>query len=477
MVVNDAAPRRIVVVGGGITGLTAAYRLAEAAKKDATLVVDLIESNDRLGGKIVTHRVGGFLVEGGPDTWLARKPEAAALCKELGLGEQLIPTNPARRRAFVSRRGKLHQLPEGMSGLVPSRIGPLFFSGVLSPLGRLRAAWEPFVRGSTNDAEESVASFVTRRMGREAYDYLVEPLVCGLSGGDGEKLSVDANLPDLKELEREHGSVLRGMRRARRASKGEVGEYPTPFISLKGGLQELVDALEQPVSERVNVLTYTDVVTARRVDRTLLLDLSNGETITATAVILATPSYAAADLLEEINPDLAESLRTIPFVSNAAVSLGFREADVPRRLNGYGYVVPRKEGRLALACSWATSKLPERAPEGCVLLRVFLGRTGQEIDDATADNDLLDWALEELKSVLGVSERPMFARVFRYPRSMPQYTLGHLDRVDGIEGLAGQTPGVFLAGNSYRGVGISDCIRSGQKAAFAALRYLEEIAC
>ncbi len=479
---TDNASRDVVVVGGGITGLTAAYRLAEAVGKDAKLRVDLIESDQRLGGKIVTHRVDGFLVEGGPDTWLARKPEAAALCKELGLEEQIIPTNPETRGAFVSRSGKLHKLPEGMSGLIPSRIAPLFFSSMLSPLGRLRAAGEWFVPRREGEMDETVAGFVRRRLGSEAYDYLIEPLLCGIYGGDGDQLSLDAVAPDLKAMEQEHGSILRGMRLSRRGSVQEVPPYPTPFISLESGMQELVDALERPLGDRVRVLLYTDVVGFRRVGDEggggggggFTLELSNGESITTAAAILATPANVAANLVDSVNADLAANLRSIPFVSNAAVSLGFRQADVPRDLNGYGYVVPRRVGSQTLACSWATSKLPGRAPAGHVLTRVFLGRSGQDIADATADDELIDLARAELQSTLGVVQQPVFARVDRYSQGMPQYTLGHLERVDRIEKLASETPGVFLAGNSYRGVGISDCIRSGRKAAFAALRYLGE---
>ncbi len=480
---TDNAQRDVVVVGGGITGLTAAYHLAEAVGTDARLQVDLLESDQRLGGKIVTHRVDGFLVEGGPDTWLARKPEAAALCKELGLEKKIIPTNLETRGAFVSRRGKLHKLPEGMSGLVPSRIAPLLFSSMLSPLGRLRAAGEWFVPRREAETEESVAGFVRRRLGNEAYDYLVEPLLCGIYGGDGDQLSLDAVAPNLKDMEQEHGSVLRGMRHSRRASENGISQYPTPFISLESGMQELVDAIERPLGDRVRVLLYTDVVGFRRVGSRggggggggLALELSNGESILTAAAILATPANVAANLVDSVNADLAANLRSIPFVSNAAVSLGFREAEVPRDLNGYGYVVPRREGSSTLACSWATSKLPGRAPAGHVLTRVFFGRSGQEVDDGTSDSELIDLARTELQSTLGVVQKPVFARVDRYPQGMPQYTLGHLDRVDRIEKLASKTPGVFLAGNSYRGVGISDCIRSGQKAAFAALRYLEEI--
>lgn len=464
-----------MVVGGGITGLSAAYRLAQAVEKDAKLMVDLVEGGDRLGGKILTERIDGFLVEGGPDTWLARKPEAAALCRELGLEDHLIPTNQEHRRAYVSRGARLHRLPEGMSGLVPSRITPLFLSGVLTPAGKLRAACEPFVRRQTAETEESVAAFIRRRLGREAYDYLVEPLVCGISGGDGEQLSLEAIIPPLKDMEQEYGSILRGMRLSRKAAANELAKYPTPFISLRGGVQELVDALVRRLADKVNVMLHTDATALRRRDGGLTVDLSTGESITASGIVVATPAYAAAGLLDDVNAELAEALRGIPFVSNAAVCLAFREEDVARRLNGYGYVVPRREGRLALACTWMTSKLPDRAPQGRVLLRIFLGGAGREIDHDTADDDLVDTACREIRQTMGITAQPALTRVYRHPRSMPQYTLGHLDRVTRIEELAGRTRGVYLAGNSYRGVGISDCIRSGQKAAFAVLRHLEDV--
>lgn len=465
---------RVVVVGGGITGLTAAYRLAQAGAGDAKLEIDLVERSDRLGGKIFTEHIDNFLVEGGPDTFLTRKPEAIALCNELGLGDRLIPTNPALRRSFVSRRGKLHQLPEGMSGFVPSRLGPLFWSGVLSLGGKLRAASELFVPRYTGDAEESVAAFVRRRLGHEAYDRLVEPLLCGIHAGDGEQLSILAVAPILRDMEEQHGSVLRGLRLATKAAAGEVKKFPTPFVSLAGGLQELIGALERNLGT-VRVRTGLQAIAARRNEGTLVFQLSNGEEIQATAAIFATPSFATADLLQTINPTASRDLRKIRFVSNAAVTMGFRTRDVTRALNGYGYVVPRRDNTMVLACSWASSKLPNRAPGGNVLVRVFLGRDGQEVDDTQSDDALIQTARNEVRTVLGASTDPVFARLFRYPQAMPQYTLGHLDRLAQIDRALEATPGVFLAGNSYRGAGIPDCIRSGQQAASNTLRYLEGV--
>ncbi len=468
--------RRVAVVGGGITGLAAAFRLAEAAEKDAKLFIWLLEASDRLGGTIVTERVDGFLVEGGPDTFLVRKPEGIALCKELGLEDRLISTNRERRRSFVSHGGRLHELPEGMSGLVPTRIGPLFRSSVLSLLGKLRAAAEPFVkrRPAEDDTEESVASFVRRRLGREAYEYLIEPLLCGIYAGDGEQLSLAATSPILKDMEEEHGSILRGLRLSSKAAAAELTRYPTPFVSLAGGMQELVDALAHRLGP-VNVHASASAAGIRRDQDGFRIDLDTGEAVTVAAVILATPPHVAADLLEPLNGDAAALLRQIPAVSNAAVSMGFDAADVPHALSGYGYVVPRCEQRRTLACSWASSKLPDRAPEGHVLVRVFLGRAGQEIEDETDDDALIAEAREELQATLGIEVAPLFSRVYRYRKGMPQYTLGHLERVAALERAMASTKGVFLAGNSYHGVGIPDCIRSGQKAAFAALRYTEDI--
>jgi oxygen-dependent protoporphyrinogen oxidase len=466
----------VAVVGGGVTGLVAAFRLAEAAEKDAKLFIDIIDASHRLGGKILTERIDGFLVEGGPDTFLVRKPEGIALCKELGLEGRVIPTNGHRRRSFVAHGGRLHELPDGMSGLVPSRIAPLFRSSVLSPWGKLRAAAEPFVkrRPAEDEAEESVASFVRRRLGTQAYDNLVEPLLCGIHAGDGEQLSLEATAPILKDMEEEYGSILRGLRLSSKAAAAELTKYDTPFVSLAGGMQELVDALIARLAP-ANVHTNTSVKRIERDGTGFRLELDSGEAITAGAVVLATPTHVAAELLAPLDASAAALLRQIPAVSNAAVSMGFKAPDVPHELAGYGYVVPRSERRRALACSWASSKLPGRAPEGHVLLRVFLGRAGQEVDDGTDDDTLIAEAREELRSTLGVVEAPVFSRVFRYPNAMPQYTLGHLTRVAELDRAIAETKGIFLAGNAYHGVGIPDCIRSGQKAAFKALRYTEDI--
>ena len=321
-----------------------------------------------------------------------------------------------------------------------------------------------------------------RRLGHEAYDRLVEPLLCGIHAGDGEQLSLLAVAPILRDMEEEKGSVLRGLRLATNAAAGEVNKFATPFVSLAGGLQELIGALERNLGI-VRIRTGLQAIAARRSEgtagtggaRAFVFQLSNGEEIRATAAIFATPSFATADLLRTINPPASRELGKIRFVSNAAVAMGFRTQDVTRPLNGYGYVVPRCENTMVLACSWASSKLPNRAPDGNVLVRVFLGRDGREVDDTQSDDALIQTARNEVRTVLGASTDPVFARLFRYPQAMPQYTLGHLDRLAQIDRALESTPGVFLAGNSYRGAGIPDCIGSGQQAASNTLRYLEDV--
>ena len=314
-----------------------------------------------------------------------------------------------------------------------------------------------------------------RRLGTEAYDYLIEPLLCGIYAGHGERLSLAATSPNLRDMEQEHGSVLRGLRLADRASAAAIKKYPTPFISLADGLDELINALHRRLAT-VNVRSGTQVEAAHVNDHAFELKLSAGETISAEAIIFTTPAYVTAQLLNTINPSAAELLGQIQFVSNAAVALGYRAGDVKRPLDGYGYVVPRREGGLVLACTWASSKLPNRAPDGNVLVRIFLGRDGCEVDSGTSNDQLEQTARDEVARVLGANRDPVFVRLFRYPKAMPQYTLGHLDRIDRLDRLLAATAGVFVAGNSYRGVGISDCIRSGQQAASETLRYLEDFA-
>lgn len=452
-----------LIVGGGITGLAAAQRLAEGG---APFV--LVEASSRLGGKIATERVDGLVIEGGPDCFLAAKPAGVALARSLGLAERLRGTNPTHRRTYVRRGGRLHELPEGLTGLVPSRIAPLLKTRVLSPLGRLRAGLELLIPRRTSTEDESIARFVTRRFGAEAYEWLVEPLLSGIFAGDGAALSLAATFPQLASLEREQGSILRAMLRRPAPPNRTPADAPPGFVTLAGGLGELVDALmaRLPLGAVHCGIGVSAVARGRTGYR---VTLGDGSTIAAERLVLATPAHVSAGLLKLLDPALAGELAAIPFVSTATVSLAFSATAVPRPLDGYGYVSPRAEGGPLVACTWTSNKFPDRVPKGQVLVRFFIGRAGDEAIVDASDERLLDLARTELAQLSGVTAAPTVARVFRWPRSIPQYVVGHLDRLERISRLAAAHRGLLLAGASYRGVGIPDCIASGWAAAQAAL--------
>lgn len=465
----------IVIVGGGIAGLAAAYRLKQlmsAAPQPARIT--LLERDARLGGKIVTERVDGFVIEGGPDTFLAYKPRGVGLCRELGLAGRLHGTNETIRRTYVMRSGRLHTLPEGLTGLVPSRFGPMARTGLISPWGKLRMGWEVFVRPRQDGQDESLASFVERRLGRELYDRLIEPLMSGIYAGDGAQLSLDATFPQLRQAEQQHGSLVKSMLAARRVipspgNGNSVGR--SAFLTPRTGLAEIVEALEAQLAP-VEVRLRAAVTALTPEPGGYQLRLASGEMLRAQAVILATPAFATADLVAEFEPEMAHALRGIPYASTATVSVAYPLRDIPRPLDGYGYVIPKAEGRAILACTWTSTKFPHRAPEGYGLIRAFIGRAGADEVVARSDAELLALTQAEVKDVLGITAPPVLHRIFRWPQAMPQYVLGHLERVQLVERRLAGRAGLFVAGNAYRGIGLPDCIASGEKAAEAVGAYL-----
>lgn len=455
---------RIVVVGGGISGLAAAHRLVTLAP---TMEVTVLEARDCIGGVIQSERTSGFILEAGPDSFLSSKPRGVDLCAELGIGDRLEGTNAAMRRTYVLHDDRLYPMPEGLTGLVPSRLEPLLASDLFSAEGKRRLAREAEIPPGSGDAEESLAGFIRRRFGDEVYDRLIEPLMAGIYAGNGELLSLDATFPQLKALEREHGSLLRGLRTRGGASARDGGARPA-FLTLRSGMQEIIEALQGELP-RTCIRTSSPVRTIERGARGYRVVLQDGEILDAAAVILALPSYAAADIAGHLDRVLDGALRGIPYGSTATVSVAYRLADVPRPLDGFGYIVPRREGRPVLACTWVSTKFPDRVPTGHALLRAFIGRFGQEAALAGTDDDLLALVRHELRDVLGIDSEPLLHRIFRWPRVMPQYTTGHRERLDVIADRLAGLPGLFVAGNAYGGVGIPDCIRTAEKAAEAAL--------
>jgi oxygen-dependent protoporphyrinogen oxidase len=458
--------KRVVIVGGGLAGLAAAYRLA---RENRAVSVTLIESRPRLGGKILTERVGGFVLEGGPDSFLSSKPRGLGLCRELGLADRLHGTLEKNRRTFVLRGGRLYDLPEGLSGLVPTRLGPIARSGLLSPWGKLRLAGDYLLPARPEDGDESVAAFVKRRLGGEAYARLIEPLLSGIYAGDGAQLSLAATFPHLRQAELASGGLIKGMLAARPAAPAPSGKPRLPaFVTLPTGLAELVEALQARLSG-VEVLCGVSATRLEKTGTGYRVSLSSGEAREAEAVILAAPAYASADLVGHLDAVLAVALHAIPYSSTATVYLAYKQADLPRPLDGYGYIIPRAEGRPALACTWTSSKFAGRAPDGYGLIRVFIGRAGQPDVLLQDDAQLTAVAQAELASTLGIRAQPALQRVFRWPLAMPQYNLGHLERVITIEQRLAALPGLHLAGNAFRGVGLPDVIASGEAAAQKAV--------
>ena len=466
----------MVVVGGGIAGLSAASALSQS--DGPPVACTLIEGDSRLGGKILTEQADGFVIEGGPDSFLSQKPWGIELCRKLGLEDRLIGTNQDRRRTFVYSRGRLEELPEGLALGFPARLGPFLRSGLLSWPGKLRLGAEVFVPRRREEGDESLGSFFRRRLGAEALERIIEPLMTGIYAGDADRLSIRATFPRFPEMEREHGSIVRSMlgarRRHRASEKGESARW-TPFVTLRGGLSELVRAL-------TGRLAAAQVCLGRRVRaiRTrgegagydVLLD---GEPpIAADALVLATPAYDAALLLDPLDGALAELMRGVPYASTATVTLGYRREGFSHSLDGYGFVIPRVEGRALLASTWSSSKWAQRAPDGSVLIRSYVGGAGRDAVLERSDGELVEVVRADLRHVMGVTEEPILARVFRWPRAMPQYLVGHLDRLAVIEERLKRWPGVFLAGAAYRGVGIPDCIRDGLGAAERVRAYFDK---
>ena len=454
---------RIVVVGGGVTGLAAADRLLRRAP-DAD--VTLFEKAERLGGEIHTERVDGFVIEAGADSFLTRKARGVGLCEELGLADRLVARRAQHAGTFVRHAGALHPLPEGLTGMIPTRIDSLAESALLSQQGRAALADERSMPAPSDLREESIAAFVTRRFGREVYERIVEPLMAGIYGGDGERLSLDATFPRLRDLERRYGSVARGLTASLEQA---VVDAAPPFVSLAGGMGELVEHLEAQLHD-ASIQASTEVMALEpRTGGGFVLVLSDGAGAEADAVILATPAPATARITCAFDRELSELHAAIVYASSATVSLAFRERDLPRPVAGYGYVVPRVEGSDVVAVSVASNKWPGRATDGHALVRVYLrAHKGGDITRET-DDALVRAARRELNETYGVAAQPMLVRTSRWPAALPQYTLGHGGRVARIRERLAAHRGLFVAGAAYAGVGIPDCVASGEAAADGAL--------
>jgi oxygen-dependent protoporphyrinogen oxidase len=454
--------RRIAIVGGGISGLAAAFALEERRRAGDSLAYTVYESSPRFGGVLATERVGGCLVEAGPDSFLTEKPWAADLCRRLGLEDQLIGSSDGDRRTYILVKGRLIPLPDGLMFMVPTRLAPALLSTLFSSATKFRMMreWRMAPRQAEND--ESVAALVDRHYGAEMVERLADPLLAGVYGGEASQLSVRAVLPRFVEMETKYGSLGRGMLVARKNVKS-ARSAPPIFTSLKGGMQQLAEALVASLP-REALRANIRVEAVQQQERGWVIS-AGYKTDTFDAVIVATPAPAAGPLLEITCPALASELKAIPYSSSLTVALGF-DKDVRAALpSGFGFLVPRSEGRRVLAATFVHNKFPHRAPPERALIRCFLGGSRDEQVLQLPDNEILGIVREELRQILRLSADPIFSRVYRWKGSMAQYTVGHLDRLRRIESLLKQSRGLALAGNAYRGIGVPDCVRSGEIAA------------
>ncbi|MFQ5612311.1 MAG: protoporphyrinogen oxidase [Anaerolineae bacterium] len=473
-----AETRHVVIVGGGIAGLATAYYLQkEAQAQDLPLTCSLIERGPAFGGKIVSDTTGGFVIEGGPDSFISQKPWAWQLCRELGLGERLIGTNDERRKTYILHKGRLRPLPDGVMLIVPTRFAPFALSPLISPWGKLRMGLDLFIPPKADDADESLADFIRRRLGREALDKIAEPLMAGIYVADPQRLSLRSTFPRFIQLEKKHGSLIKGMLALKRASaNGQTPARPRLplFMTLRGGLTELVETL---VAKLDGELLAGQTVTGLALDpgggRPYRLQLDGGQTRRADAVVMATPAYVTARLVEAHSPALAAQLNSIRYLSTATVSLAFNKAEISHPLDGFGFVVPRRERCRLMACTWVSTKFDGRAPAGQVLLRVFVGGYKHEPLVDLGDDELVALVREELARIMGIKAQPTVQRIYRWPKANAQYDVGHLERVAAMEALARQAlPGLYLTGSAFRGVGLPDCIHQGQQTAGQVIRDL-----
>jgi len=467
--------KRIAVIGGGISGLATAHRLlALSHQQQQELGVVLFEAGPRLGGTLQTLSRDGFLLERGPDSFISEKPEALHLAQELGIESQLIQTNKQFRRSFIVRKGRLRPVPEGFQLLAPTRFWPFITSDIFNLAGKLRMSADLFLpRKQLNGSnDESLASFVRRRLGQQALDRMAQPMVGGIYTADPEVLSLRATLPRFLEMEQQHRSVILGMWRKGRfvsSQKGVSGARYSLFLSFDRGMKVLVDALEKRVGQ-IDVRLSTRVISLERTAKAWSLQTDGGTSVEVDAVCLALPSYVTAKLIAAVSPALAASLSRIEFASTATVNVGYRRADINHALDGFGFVVPVIEKRYVIACTFASVKFEGRAPDDHVLLRAFVGGALQPGTLELDDDEICRRVQIDLGELLGITAKPLFIEISRWMKSMPQYHVGHLDLIKEIDNELGHLPGLALAGNSYRGAGIPDCIRSGEQAALQLLR-------
>jgi protoporphyrinogen/coproporphyrinogen III oxidase len=481
---NHNLTKQVVIIGAGIAGLATAYTLQERARAEGLSIrYMLLESSAKLGGKIVTDQPEGCVIEGGPDSFLAQKPWAAQLAQALGLEQDLIGTNQEQKKLFVVNRGRLTPMPDGVMLIIPTRFMPFITTTLISWPGKIRMGMDFFIPRRKDDSDESIGNFIRRRLGKEALEKIAEPLMSGIHVSDPEQQSLLGTFPRFRALENQHGSLIRGMLAQQRAARSNRKVVPTSdksswkssvFVSLRGGMKQLVQALEKSLEQNQIQTGCTVTKILPLPEGGYRISTAKGETLRADAVVLATPAFISSSLVSGFSTELASALKTIRYVSTATVSLAFRKSDVGNPLHGVGFIIPRRENRRISACTISSTKFSYRAPQDQILLRCFLGGPGHEEVVEHSDAQIIADARAELETLLGIHAEPILARVYRWVKGNAQYDVGHLERVKEIHTMCAETPGLFLTGSAYEGIGVPDCIHQGQQAAEKVLEYLQE---
>ena len=467
--------KKIIIIGGGIAGLAAAFRIQREIKEGANLECILLEGSNHFGGKISTEKLDGFIIERGPDSFISQKPAAIQLCKQLGLEDRLTGTNPGAPSTFVYTGGKLVTMPDGLSLMIPTKFLPFALTPLFSLPGKIRMAFDLLIPKKQDNGDESLASFVRRRMGEEALNKMAEPMLAGIYASDPEKMSITSTFPMFVETEKKYRSLILGMLARKKAMLMNAVKRPSSayslFMTLKDGLGEMVDAVIKK-SPDIQFKSGTKVVGIERNKEKWHLKLDDGSENQVDAVIVATPGTVTAKLLQNITPDSAELLNSIHYVSTATVTLGYKKEGFSHSLDGFGFVVPKAEGCSILACTWTSSKFPHRAPKDYVMLRCYVGGALQE-EIAEKDTETLETLVrKDLQQIMGITETPVFCKVFKNNKSNVQYHVNHSQKIDSIMEDLKNYPGLFLAGSAYRGIGIPDCIQNGNLAAESALKFV-----
>jgi len=513
---DNQRTKQVVIAGGGITGLSAAYYIEQFCRvNDVAAELIIVEKNDRFGGHVHTGKRDGFVIERGPDSFLARKTSIIELMQELGMGEEIVGTRPGVSHSYIAYRNKLHPIPDGFMLGVPTKWKPFVTTRLLSLRGKVRAAADLVLPRRPGGEDESLGHLLRRRLGDEVLEQIAEPLLAGIYAGNADGLSVQATFPMLQETEQKHRSLIVGMLGMRKSRAPKQATQPTVqptveatakltsqppgtaarsmFLSASGGLEGVVAQLEQALSTRAHLIRNTEISRVTKVDQEqeqtkdknkgtgkekdrghYTVHFNNGTMLAADAVVIATPAYAAADILAHEHEPIAERLRSIPYASVMNVVLAYRKQDVGIDLNASGFVVPRKEERKITACTWTSSKWAHTAPEGHILLRAYVGKYGRDpVSHQLADDDIIAEVRRELQETMGISAEPVFTEINRLPLSMPQYQVGHLKRIAEVEQmLADVMPGVYVGGGGYRGIGVPDCISQGKAMAEKVLGTL-----